>query len=163
MCEYCCSQAKFAIDPLVFDHIQPVSRGGKTIALFRVWLNSAEWVTIPLSLTIRPIDLNPLLLRTTLMLSLIGSIGSSAVSFRKPDTLVQRKFSTALDSGLQHCRDRLPTILRYFIHMTGGNPTHLHPKMTDPNIAIRRCKECKSLQKDFFKRYLDRGVIRVWQ
>jgi hypothetical protein len=27
-----CSQARFAIDPLVIDHIQPVSRGGKTIA-----------------------------------------------------------------------------------------------------------------------------------
>jgi hypothetical protein len=32
MCEYCRSQAKFAIDPLVIDHIQPVSRDGKTIA-----------------------------------------------------------------------------------------------------------------------------------
>ncbi len=32
LCEYCCSQARFAIDPLVIDHIQPVSRGGKTIA-----------------------------------------------------------------------------------------------------------------------------------
>jgi 5-methylcytosine-specific restriction endonuclease McrA len=32
MCEYCRSQAKFAIDPLVIDHIQPVSRGGKTIS-----------------------------------------------------------------------------------------------------------------------------------
>jgi HNH endonuclease len=32
MCEYCRSQAKYAIDPLVFDHIQPVSRDGKTIA-----------------------------------------------------------------------------------------------------------------------------------
>jgi hypothetical protein len=31
-CEYCRSQARFAIDPLVIDHIQPVSRGGKTIA-----------------------------------------------------------------------------------------------------------------------------------
>jgi len=31
-CEYCRSQAKFAIDALVIDHIQPVSRGGKTIA-----------------------------------------------------------------------------------------------------------------------------------
>lgn len=32
MCEYCRSQAKYAIDPLVIDHIQPVSRGGQTIA-----------------------------------------------------------------------------------------------------------------------------------
>lgn len=32
ICEYCRSQAKFAIDPLVIDHIQPVSRGGKTIS-----------------------------------------------------------------------------------------------------------------------------------
>jgi hypothetical protein len=32
MCEYCRSQAKFAIDPLVIDHIQPVSRGGQTVA-----------------------------------------------------------------------------------------------------------------------------------
>jgi hypothetical protein len=32
MCEYCCSQAKYAIDPLVIDHIQPVSRGGQTLA-----------------------------------------------------------------------------------------------------------------------------------
>jgi hypothetical protein len=32
MCEYCRSLAKFAIDPLVMDHIQPVSRGGQTIA-----------------------------------------------------------------------------------------------------------------------------------
>ena len=32
LCEYCHSQARFAIDPLVIDHIQPVSRGGKTIA-----------------------------------------------------------------------------------------------------------------------------------
>jgi 5-methylcytosine-specific restriction endonuclease McrA len=32
MCEYCRSQAKYAIDALVIDHIQPVSRGGKTIA-----------------------------------------------------------------------------------------------------------------------------------
>jgi hypothetical protein len=32
ICEYCWSQARFAIDPLVIDHIQPVSRGGKTIA-----------------------------------------------------------------------------------------------------------------------------------
>ncbi|MBW4620178.1 MAG: HNH endonuclease [Cyanosarcina radialis HA8281-LM2] len=31
-CEYCRSQAKFAIDPLVIDHIQPVSRGGQTVA-----------------------------------------------------------------------------------------------------------------------------------
>jgi hypothetical protein len=31
LCEYCRSQAKYAIDPLVIDHIQPVSRGGKTI------------------------------------------------------------------------------------------------------------------------------------
>jgi hypothetical protein len=32
MCEYCRSQAKFAVDPLVIDHIQPVSRDGKTIS-----------------------------------------------------------------------------------------------------------------------------------
>jgi 5-methylcytosine-specific restriction endonuclease McrA len=32
MCEYCRSQARFAIDPLVIDHIQPVSRDGKTIS-----------------------------------------------------------------------------------------------------------------------------------
>lgn len=32
MCEYCRSQAKYAIDALVIDHIQPISRGGKTIA-----------------------------------------------------------------------------------------------------------------------------------
>jgi HNH endonuclease len=31
LCEYCRSQARFAIDPLVIDHIHPVSRGGKTI------------------------------------------------------------------------------------------------------------------------------------
>ncbi len=31
ICKYCRSQAKFAINPLVIDHIQPVSRGGKTI------------------------------------------------------------------------------------------------------------------------------------
>lgn len=30
-CEYCKSQAKFAIDPLVIDHVYPVSLGGKTI------------------------------------------------------------------------------------------------------------------------------------
>lgn len=32
LCEYCRSQAKYAINPLVIDHIQPVSRGGQTIA-----------------------------------------------------------------------------------------------------------------------------------
>jgi hypothetical protein len=32
MCEYCRSQAKFAIDPLVMDHLNPVSKGGKTAA-----------------------------------------------------------------------------------------------------------------------------------
>ncbi|MBE9009229.1 HNH endonuclease [Pseudanabaenaceae cyanobacterium LEGE 13415] len=32
MCEYCRSPAKYAIDPLVIDHIHPVSRGGQTIA-----------------------------------------------------------------------------------------------------------------------------------
>jgi hypothetical protein len=32
LCEYCRSQARFAIDPLVIDHIHPVSRGGNTIA-----------------------------------------------------------------------------------------------------------------------------------
>jgi hypothetical protein len=31
LCEYCRSQAKYAIDPLVIDHIQPVSKGGQTI------------------------------------------------------------------------------------------------------------------------------------
>jgi HNH endonuclease len=31
VCEYCKSQAKFAIDPLVIDHVYPVSLGGKTI------------------------------------------------------------------------------------------------------------------------------------
>ena len=31
-CEYCLSQAKFALDSLVFEHIVPVSRGGETIA-----------------------------------------------------------------------------------------------------------------------------------
>lgn len=31
-CEYCRSQAKFAVDPLVMEHIYPVSRGGETIA-----------------------------------------------------------------------------------------------------------------------------------
>lgn len=31
-CEYCCSPAKYAVDPLVMDHIQPVSRSGQTIA-----------------------------------------------------------------------------------------------------------------------------------
>jgi HNH endonuclease len=30
-CEYCRSQAKFAVDPLVMEHIYPLSRGGKTI------------------------------------------------------------------------------------------------------------------------------------
>ena len=30
MCEYCHSQAKYAIDSLVMEHIQPVSRGGQT-------------------------------------------------------------------------------------------------------------------------------------
>ncbi|BAU11625.1 HNH endonuclease [Leptolyngbya sp. NIES-3755] len=32
MCEYCRSPAKYAIDPLVIDHIHPVSRGGQTIS-----------------------------------------------------------------------------------------------------------------------------------
>jgi hypothetical protein len=32
LCEYCQSQARFAIDPLVIDHIYPFSRGGKTIS-----------------------------------------------------------------------------------------------------------------------------------
>lgn len=31
-CEYCRSPAKYAVDPLVIDHIQPVSRSGQTIA-----------------------------------------------------------------------------------------------------------------------------------
>lgn len=31
-CEYCRSPAKYSVDPLVMDHIQPVSRGGQTIA-----------------------------------------------------------------------------------------------------------------------------------
>lgn len=32
MCEYCRSQAKYAVDPLVIEHIQPVSRGCETTA-----------------------------------------------------------------------------------------------------------------------------------
>ena len=32
LCEYCRSQSKYSIDPLVMEHIQPISRGGKTIA-----------------------------------------------------------------------------------------------------------------------------------
>ena len=32
LCEYCRSQAKYSTDPLVMDHIYPVSRGGQTIA-----------------------------------------------------------------------------------------------------------------------------------
>jgi hypothetical protein len=32
MCEYCRSQAKYSVDPLVMEHIQPVSRNGKTTA-----------------------------------------------------------------------------------------------------------------------------------
>jgi len=32
LCEYCRSQAKYATDPLVIDHIDPVSRGGQTVA-----------------------------------------------------------------------------------------------------------------------------------
>ena len=32
ICEYCCSQAKYAIDPLVMEHIKPVSQGGKTLS-----------------------------------------------------------------------------------------------------------------------------------
>lgn len=32
MCEYCRSQAKYAIDSLVMEHIQPVSRGGQTLS-----------------------------------------------------------------------------------------------------------------------------------
>ena len=32
LCEYCRSQAKYSTDPLVIDHIYPVSRGGQTIA-----------------------------------------------------------------------------------------------------------------------------------
>jgi HNH endonuclease len=31
-CEYCRSQAKFAIESLVIEHIIPISRGGETIA-----------------------------------------------------------------------------------------------------------------------------------
>ena len=30
LCEYCRSQAKYAIDPLVMEHIYPVSLGGET-------------------------------------------------------------------------------------------------------------------------------------
>lgn len=30
-CEYCLSQAKFAIEPLVIEHIIPISRGGRTV------------------------------------------------------------------------------------------------------------------------------------
>lgn len=32
ICEYCHSQAKYAVDPFVMDHIRPVSRNGKTTA-----------------------------------------------------------------------------------------------------------------------------------
>ena len=32
LCEYCRSQSRYAVDPFVIDHIQPVSRGGKTVA-----------------------------------------------------------------------------------------------------------------------------------
>lgn len=32
ICEYCCSQAKYAIDSLVMEHIKPVSQGGKTLS-----------------------------------------------------------------------------------------------------------------------------------
>ena len=32
LCEYCCSQARYAVDPFVIDHIQPVSRGGDSVA-----------------------------------------------------------------------------------------------------------------------------------
>jgi HNH endonuclease len=32
ICEYCQSQAKFAIDSLIIEHIQPVSHSGKTIS-----------------------------------------------------------------------------------------------------------------------------------
>jgi hypothetical protein len=28
LCEYCRSQSRYAVDPFVMDHIQPVSRGG---------------------------------------------------------------------------------------------------------------------------------------
>ncbi len=31
LCEYCRSPAKFAIDPLVMDHVEPVSLRGRTI------------------------------------------------------------------------------------------------------------------------------------
>ena len=32
ICEYCRSQAKYAIDSLVMEHIQPISQGGQTAA-----------------------------------------------------------------------------------------------------------------------------------
>jgi 5-methylcytosine-specific restriction endonuclease McrA len=32
LCEYCRSQARYAVDPFVIDHIQPVSRGGSSVA-----------------------------------------------------------------------------------------------------------------------------------
>ena len=32
MCEYCRSPAKYAIDSLVMEHIQPISQGGQTLA-----------------------------------------------------------------------------------------------------------------------------------
>ena len=32
LCEYCRSQARYAVDPFVMDHIQPVSRGGESVA-----------------------------------------------------------------------------------------------------------------------------------
>ena len=32
ICEYCCSQAKYAIDSLVMEHIKPVSQGGQTLS-----------------------------------------------------------------------------------------------------------------------------------
>lgn len=32
ICEYCRSQAKYAIDSLVMEHIQPISQGGQTVA-----------------------------------------------------------------------------------------------------------------------------------
>ncbi len=31
LCEYCRSQVRYAVDPFVMDHIQPVSRGGESV------------------------------------------------------------------------------------------------------------------------------------
>lgn len=48
LCEYCRSQAKYAVDPLVMEHIRPVSRGGKTskenLALSCQTCNNSKYV-----------------------------------------------------------------------------------------------------------------------